>query len=782
MIPDIKWLDHLPGMAFCWRYQQQQLHLVYCSAGCAQLFPFSAQQLHHDESLFWQYYSTGQQLAIRESLQFAIDTQQAWRLRLELPQFSPLQAHQFHGQLVMEPDAVLVFGQLLDVSKEVIHQRQQHQQELLLSSLFELSPIGLVLLDYHRQTILKSNRALQQLLDRSHQELMAVSFEQFVHHDHLSLYRLQRWQARDQQQVQAHELSLIDRHGQQRPVLINGMYLDNDDHGLLWLLIEDMGPRKANEQELISAREEAEQAARIKANFLASMSHEIRTPLNGVLGMLDILKYANLQPEQHQHVELAQQSGLSLLRLLNDILDFSKMEAGKLLLVHEAVHLPDVLLEVFQPIRALAEQQGLSADLLTDWDCLPWVKTDAVRLKQILQNLLSNALKFTEQGFIRLSASLHAQGSDGLLTIEVADSGIGLTNEQQQQLFAPFTQADSSTTRKYGGTGLGLAICKQLCEQMDGGISLSSEWQQGSCVTIWFSLPLAEAQLASAPVNDLSRVQLQGQHALLVDDSEINRHVISLMLTAIGLTVSTANNGAEAIEQLLSSPESTFDLVIMDCMMPVMDGYQATAAIRQGAAGGSQQDIPILALTANAQQGDQDACFAAGMDQYLSKPVDILSLAQTLRRLLGQPAEHTVEVVDAPAVIDSAVLSPTAEPADPGSTAHSHQLWQPQRFRQSLGPMVSAYEQLRQLFINQSTDTGHKLSSAFAAQDDDQLRKLAHGLKGSAQQMFCPLLAEQAKKLEQASLQQNWPEIEALYPRLQQILEQSLQALQRDDT
>ncbi len=760
----------------CWQWQDQW-QLVFSVGGAEALLQKSHPELSSNSEHYFRHYHLSHRLSIHESMLYCWNTGQSVQLELELTEHQGLHGHGLSMQRLELADQHYLLVETRDISAQLAQRQQQQQQEQLFSNLFAQASIAIALVD-PQLSVLKSNAALRRLLDFSEQELHQQCFEQWLYPDDLHSFRLQLWHGQLGQGQQANnsliEVRLCNREGHSIWVMLSSIQLAQDQ-GLCWLLIEDLSQHKQAQQELIVAREEAELAARVKSSFLASMSHEIRTPLNGVLGMLNILQRSDLPTKQLSQVEIALQSGLALLRLLNDILDFSKMEAGKLQLVNEPVDLQRLLTNIFEPTAKIAQDKGIAAKLSTHWQCTPWLLTDALRMEQILQNLLSNALKFTSQGSIELIAKLEPQDDQGLLILEVKDTGIGMNAEQLDHIFLPFTQADSSTTRRFGGTGLGLAICQQLVEQMQGGISVESKPGQGSCFTLWFSFPLTEP--VATGVETLAQVEtsIHNHHILIVDDSPLNLQVLSLMLETLGLSCEQANQGQQALDILQSKPDHHFDLIIMDCMMPIMDGYQASKAIRHGQAGNGVKQIPILALTANAQQGDREICLAAGMSDYLSKPVSIDALSNKLQHWLVNRTRPATEAAKAARTTQD----PSSQVPSSNTLEDPNRLWQAAAFRHSLGSMAANFDSLCDLFIQQAELQLKALQLSFAEADVPALAKLAHGLKGNAKQMHCSALALLAKEMEQACKAEQWSRAQQLYPELHQCLELTLDSIKR---
>ncbi|MBI5258751.1 MAG: response regulator [Burkholderiales bacterium] len=384
-------------------------------------------------------------------------------------------------------------------------------------------------------------------------------------------------------------------------------------------------------RELAASRDAALEGARAKEMFVANMSHELRTPMNGLLGALELLGQTRMDARQRSLLDTAATSGEALLSIINDVLDFSKINAGKLELVREAVQLRELVAAAMTLFSASAGSKGIALRLEWD-DRLPqWVEVDAVRLRQILLNLLGNAVKFTASGSVVLRGRRGDPDVDTLV-LEVDDTGIGIPADQLDSIFDPFVQADSSHRRQHGGTGLGLAISRRLAEAMGGRISVRSRPGAGSRFRL--RIPILLASGAEAPVADQAPVEpvthLSGR-VLLVEDNVVNRVVASAMLAHLGLEVVECGDGREACE--LTRGEA-FDLVLMDVMMPVLDGLAATREIRAREAREGLDRLPIIALTASALRPDVEAAFEAGMDDHVPKPFTMQQIAQALARRL----------------------------------------------------------------------------------------------------------------------------------------------------
>lgn len=379
-------------------------------------------------------------------------------------------------------------------------------------------------------------------------------------------------------------------------------------------------------RELEAAKAAAESAARVKSEFLATMSHELRTPMNGVLGIAELLAGTELDDTQRELLSTLRTSGESLLAVVNDILDLSKIDSGRLQIERIPTNLPELLADLCQVVKPLADKKGLELVLASRGAALDWIDGDPARIRQILYNLLSNGIKFTPTGRVTLQADW--RGAEVILSVE--DSGIGIPAEKLPLLFENFVQVDSSTTRLYGGTGLGLAICRRLVEAMGGTISCTSIPGQGSTFTV--SLPVSAAPAPAAALHLPDTTTRSGLRVLVAEDNRTNQRVILGLLRKIGIEATLVNNGMEAVDACHREP---FDLVLMDCQMPVLDGYGATRHIRQNLGSAAP---PIVALTAHALESDRADCLAAGMCGYLTKPI----LLDQLRLVVNEHSQAPV--------------------------------------------------------------------------------------------------------------------------------------------
>ena len=484
------------------------------------------------------------------------------------------------------------------------------------------------------------------------------------------------------------------------------------------------------------ARAEAEAANQSKSTFLATMSHEIRTPMNGVLGMMDVLERQGLDQHQRRSVATMRDSAQSLLRIIDDVLDFSKIEAGRLELEETAFSLSGLIDGVVSTFHAQAAGKRLTLDAEIDAGSDDVVVGDPTRVRQILFNLLGNALKFTEQGGVRVHASTTPLGGGATrVTLAVHDTGIGLDDEQKARLFRPFAQADSSTTRRFGGTGLGLSIVRRLAELMDGNVAVDSTPDVGSEFTVTLTLETAPAD---SPLKTLLRpaggagheiapaLAADGPRVLVVDDHPVNREVLVRQLDLLGIDCDTAEDGVQA---LAAWAPGRYAAVLADIHMPHMDGHELTRRIREAEATGDSR-TPVVAVTANALKGEQERCLAAGMDAYIAKPVNIDRLSTTLERWLpiqgGGAAASSVEKPPTAAAIDRGVLA----------------AW--------LGDDRAAIDSLFGKFRDTAVETERDIETAARSGNLARLAAAAHKLKGAAMAVGAGAVGAAAATMEQA--------------------------------
>jgi signal transduction histidine kinase/DNA-binding response OmpR family regulator len=513
----------------------------------------------------------------------------------------------------------------------------------------------------------------------------------------------------------------------------------------------DIGERKRVETEMERARVLAEQASQAKSEFLANISHEVRTPLNALMGLTRMLIDSPLNTEQKSWLHLMDSSAHTLLALLNDVLDFSRIEAGKMQLEHERFNLHDALTEVSAIYSEQARGKSIAWTLTLASDLPVYLVGDAARLRQVLGNLLSNALKFTpHSGHVEIVASRAQPTADGTgcWQVRVKDSGVGISAEQQVTLFDAFTQADASTARRYGGSGLGLAICARLVRLMGGTITLDSALGQGSCFTA--SLPLNESPLAlpqNAP-HELGELASAGERfaglcVLVAEDHPVNELLMNQLLKRLGCTVRNARDGEQAVVQWA---KGGVDLVLMDVQMPGTNGLQATQRIREQERQRGLARTPIVAVTANAMPDDRAICLASGMDGYTPKPVSPQALMATMDAALQGRR-------DAPAPPAAARHKPRPVAARNPAIGDALDI---DRLRHRLDGDEAT---LRQLALAMRADLRERLLALHKALTDRNAENAvahAHGLKGSLGSMTAERGARLAKGLELAALSRDW--------------------------
>lgn len=553
------------------------------------------------------------------------------------------------------------------------------------------------------------------------------------------------------------ELRMSTPDGSQVWTHCEGRVADRADNGLALRIVgtmRDITERKRTERELLLARDAADAANRAKSEFLATMSHEIRTPLNGVIGLTRFLLEDQLTPVQRQHAELIDSSAQSLLGLINDFLDFSKVEAGELAIENVDFDLHALVGELARLYGLRAREKKLFFGLDIDAGVPQWVRSDPARLRQILNNLLGNALKFTADGHVNLQVTaLLTSAGKATIQIAVSDTGIGIPPEVQRRLFTRFTQADSSTSRKYGGTGLGLAIVKQLCELMGGRVELDSTPQRGSTFKVLLPVALADEQATPVPRPLARAAEVHAARILLAEDNPTNQIVATGVLHRLGYAdVTVVGDGKQAVEMALNRP---FDAILMDCHMPEMDGYAATQMLRARGC-----TLPVIAMTANAMKGDREKCLAAGMDDYLTKPVEGQALGEVLARWLSRPsAPHRPEHGDALQAPQSPVVYDRAGVA--------------RRFQgdDELLPRVI------ESFLAHTPDLVARLQNAVDGRRREDVQLLAHTVGGSSATLGGEALRQTAQALEQCSLEGDGDVMDRLMAELAQNYQDFVRAL-----
>ena len=591
------------------------------------------------------------------------------------------------------------------------------------------------------------------------------------------------WQAALQQEKpQANVmLQMRDQQGSVRTFMVNcSPVLGNGGtyRGVL-ASFDDVTLLEEKKRELHIAKEAAESANQAKSDFLANMSHEIRTPMNAVLGFTDVLRrgMASSAEQQDRYLETIHTNGTHLLGLINDILDLSKVEAGHLDLESTETPLHKMAFEVVEVLGVKAREKGITLNYESAGKVPDLILSDPTRLRQILTNLLGNAIKFTSRGGVRMVSRVVKNRNQQTLVIDIIDTGIGMKPETLGRLFNAFVQADSSTTRKFGGTGLGLAISRKFALAMEGDITVTSELGQGTTFTIMVPLlPAKDARWIDAEAAgqefrksraargiDPSQLRLKAARVLVVDDGEPNRELICLVLRRAGLTVDEAANGAEAITSI---HQAKYDVVLMDMQMPIKDGYTATTELRE-----QGYTMPIIALTGHAMKGDEEKCRAAGCTGYLTKPVNIDELLQTVAAIVGRdvtrplPAGAATGHQAASPTTPAIGVSLTSGPIDrivnavrvaPVNVAPSVRHEEACPLVSTLPMNDAEFREIVVRFIDRLDVQIEKMRAALADKDAQELANLAHWLKGAGGTVGFGLLSTMGKDLEVTVKSRDW--------------------------
>jgi signal transduction histidine kinase/DNA-binding response OmpR family regulator len=578
-------------------------------------------------------------------------------------------------------------------------------------------------------TYIASNKAMFELVDIPHEQIVSLRTMQNIWRHQYENYLVPRIAPTADEHVAA-QFELFTRADgsqqvRQRP---DGTWVERSFHRMpddrRLVVVRDITELKQRETELARERDAAQVANQAKSTFLAMMSHEIRTPMNGVLGMLEVLEHHDLSDNQRAIVATMRSSASALLHIIDDVLDFSKIEAGRLELEEMPFSLSELVRGTVEALRARASAKRLRLSAELAPGSADTLIGDPVRVRQILFNLLGNALKFTETGGVHVRAAAAPLGA-GMhrVTLSVTDTGIGISEAERARLFQPFAQADSSTTRRFGGTGLGLSIVRRLAQLMGGAVDVQSQPGRGSVFTVTLRLGAAAAGSAepmAEPVRMLPATGLAGGRVLVVDDHPVNLQVLMGQLGLLGLTVDTARDGAEALT--LWQPDR-YAAVLADMHMPRMDGYALAAGIRAREATAGAPRVPIVAVTANAMRGEEERCLEAGMDGYLAKPVAIARLAATLGRWMA--------------------VNPPADPPAPVFDRAMLRTW--------LGDDQATMQSLLAEFITTARKHAGEIEAALASSDISPSVMAAHSLRGAAAAVGAHALAKVAGALEVAA-------------------------------
>lgn len=602
--------------------------------------------------------------------------------------------------------------------------------------------MNLGLLEVDNEEIIQfANQSFGEMSGYSIEELLGKkASELFVRGEQQEMMELKN-ESRKKGISEAYEISTKNKSGESKWWLISAAPRYNDKEELVGSIgiHLDITEQKMLEYELLEAREQAELSATAKQSFLANMSHEIRTPMNAILGMSRELQKTMLNEQQKLFLNTINNAGEHLMVIINDILDISKIEAGKLSLENIGFRMHDVIKNTVQVMEHRASEKGLLLNYSVDENIAAVLKGDPYRLKQVLLNLLSNAVKFSEKGSVLIRCRLRAKHKkQQSIEISVADKGIGMDKEFLQNLFQSFVQEDRSVSRKFGGTGLGMTISKQLSELMGGTIEVASEKNAGTTITL--VIPFYTGEEADLPTGEIcieDKSILNGKKILLVEDNEVNRLVATTTLSHYGADIAEAVNGLEAVEAL---KHGMVDIILMDMQMPLMDGLEATRVIRSGIS----KTVPIIALTANAIQGESDKCFAAGMNDFISKPFEEESLVAMIAKWLGKEVKITIAEKPTPsmALYDLSKLNAMSK--------HDN----------------TFIKKIMNLFIVEATASLEEIDKAMRTNDFAKLKSLAHRMKPSIDNLGIHSLRNEIREIESLALKNESSE------RLTQLIEQ----------
>lgn len=535
----------------------------------------------------------------------------------------------------------ILVATIQDITDNKFAQAEIQNSKLFLEKIINATPIPIFIKDENHNFIIL-NDAFVSFFNRSREEMLGKSDYAFFPKEEADIF----WERDNQvflaKEENINEETITTSDGLVHTVITKKIALETSNSGLVLVgIIEDITHQREYEKELRKSKEYAEQANKVKSEFLANMSHEIRTPMNGILGFINLLVDTKLDYEQKDLVNEAQKSSEILLNVINDILDISKIEAGKMTIENTCFNIKSISEDIINMAKSSLHKKNIKIDLNIYSEVPQKIYGDPCRLKQVLNNLISNAIKFTENGEILLTLKLVEDKNDSIiLKFDVSDTGIGIPEDKLDLIFESFTQADVSTTRQYGGTGLGLSIVKKIIRLMNGDIKVESEYGKGSVFTFTAEFGKCSANMADEncddevislpPINH--EIELNHKYKLLLaEDNIINQKLTVKILNKYGYVCDIASNGAEVID---AYKNKTYDLILMDCQMPILDGYQVTKEIRILEKQSNKNHIPIIAITANALMGDIDKCLLAGMDDYISKPINSQKLIETIKKNL----------------------------------------------------------------------------------------------------------------------------------------------------
>ncbi|MCA9125482.1 MAG: response regulator [Planctomycetales bacterium] len=637
---------------------------------------------------------------------------------------------------------------------------------------------GLLIVD-NRDRILLANNAFAKVLNMDPDKLIGHKATKFAWcEDGQSLQGKFPWQIAIEvgSALSNMPIQLKDHAGMTRSFVANASPISGNEGNYRGALVtfDDVTVLEQHKIELGIAKEAAEAANKAKSEFLANMSHEIRTPMNAILGFTDVLRRGLERDEEKRqsYLNTIHSSGNHLIELINDVLDLSKIEAGKLELELSETPPFEIMDDVVTILRVRAQQQGIDLTYELEGKIPSTIETDRTRLRQILTNIIGNAIKFTSEGGVSVTCRFATDAGCPYMEFDIRDTGIGMSPEQAARIFNPFEQADSSVTRRFGGTGLGLSISKRFAEALGGGISVTSQPDQGSLFTVRIATgkvdenSLVDQETAQALLEknkrmhqNISRIHFKPAKVLLVDDGDSNREFLQVILRELGLTVEEAENGQIAVEK---ATQNTYDVILMDMQMPVMDGYAATRTLRK-----LGLKTPIIALTANAMSEDQKKCDEAGCSDFLAKPINMELLNQVLLNYLEEAAANSVKP-QASVANTNTVL---AAPAD-ASLAHADVATRASAkpvLRSTLPTADPRFKAIVDKFVQRLPERLGEMCDAWEDRNFAQLSELAHWLKGSGGTVGFAALTAPATKLERLAKSQATEGIETVLAELVEL-------------
>ncbi len=675
------------------------------------------------------------------------------------PSLLNAEATSVQGRLLQSVITLLIFWPLLHFLIYIPLQRHIRSSEEGFRSIFRLAGAGMNTFDPQGR-FLQVNPALCALLGYTEEELLKLDVKAVTApEDREATARVLAEVRSGKRQGYEYEKRFIRKDGSIIWAHVTTVWLFGAQGKPLYAigLVTDITARKEAERELKRAKESAERANQAKSAFLANMSHEIRTPLNGVLGMTEHVLGTDLRPEQRECLEMSLNSARSLLRLLNDILDFSRLEAGKFTLRPAPFNLEELCDDAMKGFAVLAHEKGLTLSLTLEPDLPTALVGDSARVRQIVLNLLANAVKFTETGEVKLRVALAepVSGRNARVLFSVSDTGIGIPAKDQAAIFESFVQVDPSQTRRHGGSGLGLTICREIVTLMGGRIWVESEPDKGSTFSFTIPFALQRTDGAAPPTRSDAKGEsriappLHHLRILLAEDDTVNQQLTRRILQGRGHRVEVVVNGKETLRRLAQEP---FDLVLMDLQMPVMDGMEAVRRIRAGSDGVLNTRIPVLALTAHALPEVMDECLAAGMNGCLTKPID-------LRRFVSS--------------VEGLQIPPPAKEAPPPAPAIDVQ-----DVLQRFGGDRQGCRMIWSVFLEDAPKQVEQIE-AMIRQNDTAVVRAAHRFKGAASAVGAPALQHAALALERgASDGAEAESLQSLFAALQQEMVRVAQQLE----